>query len=137
MSYRTRRVCVSVTLVVAFAWIVSGCSGSGESGAVGTAGRDGRVAIGMEIASGFVTVQNQAGRPLVDLKIAIKPARSAPYTVNIPRIDSGGKQDVSLGNFTEPNGARINLRVVHPQEIVATATDSDGKKYEVTMPWKE
>ena len=92
MSYGTRRVFVSISFVFVFAWTVSGCSGSGGSEAVGTLGEDGRVAIGIEVASGFVTVQNNAGRPLVDMQIAIKPARSVPYTVNIPRVGAGDKK---------------------------------------------
>ena len=47
----------------------------------------------------------------------------------------GGRRYLPF-EFTE-HGARINLNVVRPKEIVVTANDFDGKKYEVSLPWKQ
>ena len=71
------------------------------------------------------------------MEVAINPVRrSAPYTVKVPRMETGSKRTFSIGEFTE-HGARINFNLVRPKEVVVTASDFDGKKYEVRMPWKE
>ncbi len=74
-------------------------------------------------------------RPL-GMEVAIRPsARSEPYPVSVPRLETGNKRSFSLGELTE-HGARINLDVVRPKEIVVTASDFVGKKPEVSLPWK-
>ena len=140
MSYAIRRTLVPVTLVVVFAWIVSGCSGTSSQtvGAVGTSGQSGSAAIGLDMSPGgfTITVENRSGHPLVDMEVAINPvARLAPYTARIPRLETDGKRDFLLGEFRE-HGAPINLNLVRPKEVVVTASDLDGKKYEVRVPWK-
>jgi hypothetical protein len=140
MSYVVRRALVPTTFAFVFAWIVSGCSSTSSktAGAMGTSGQTGSAAIGLDMTPGgfTITVENRAGHPLVDMKVAINPvSRSAPYTATVSRLETGSKRDFSLGEFTE-HGARINLNVVRPKEVVVTASDSDGKRYEATLPWK-
>jgi hypothetical protein len=84
-----------------------------------------------------VTVENRGAQPLLELEVAIIPARrSAPYTAGVARLESSSKRVFSIAEFTE-HGARINVNVVKPKEVVATATDFSGKKYEARLPWKE
>ena len=140
MSDTIRRALVPTILVFVLACIVSGCSGtsSKEAGAVGTSAQIDSTGIGLDMSPGgfTITVKNQAGHPLVDMEVAINPAAgSAPYIAKVPRLETGSKRDFSLGEFTE-HGARINLNVVRPKEVVATATDFDGKKYAARLPWK-
>lgn len=139
MSYASRRALVPITLVFVFASIVSGCSRtSKDAGAVGTSGQLGAAAIGLDMSPGgfLITVENKSGHPLTNMEVAINPAaRSAPYVAQVARLETGSKRDFSLGEFRE-HGARMNLNVVRPKEIVVTANDLDGKKYEVRMPWK-
>lgn len=138
MSSPVRRAVAPMTVVLVLLWIVSGCSrtASEEAGPVGTSGQASS-AIGVQITPPFITVENRAEHPLVDMSVTIMPVRrSAPYTVKIPRMETGDKRGLSLGDFKEPNGAPINLNLVSPKEVVVTASDFDGKKYEVRQPWK-
>lgn len=140
MNEAIRRALVPITLVFVLASIVSGCSRTSKgAGAVGTSGQLGAAAIGLDMSPGgfIITVENKAGHPLVDMEVAINPVtRSAPYTVKVPRLETGSKRNFSFGEFTE-HGARINLNVVRPKEVVVTASDLGGKKYEVSLPWKK
>ena len=140
MSYAVRRTLVPLTLVLVFAWILSGCSSTSSQtvGAVGTSGQSSSAVIGLDMSPGgfSITVENRSGHPLVDIQVAINPvARLAPYTTRIPRLETEGKHDFLLGEFRE-HGAPLNLNLVRPKEVVVTASDFDGKKYEVSIPWK-
>ena len=65
------------------------------------------------------------------------PRCSAARTfAKVSRLATGGKRVLSLGEFATPRGARVNLNVVRPREVVVTASDIDGKKYEASLPWK-
>ena len=137
MTYSIRRALVPATLGLVLASVVSACSSS-ETGAVGTSGDGGSTAIGLQMLSGaFIVVENRAGHALLDLTVSINPIRkSEPYVVRIGRMETGGKRDLPVGSFTESGGAPINLNFVRPKDVVATASDLDGKKYEVRMAWQ-
>ncbi len=139
MNEAIRRTLVPVTFAFALALTVAACSDpSTATGAVGTSGQLGAAAIGLDMSPGgfSITVENKSGHPLVDMQVAINPARgSAPYVANVTRLETGSKRDFSITEFTE-HGARINISVVRPKEVVVTASDFEGKKYEVKMPWK-
>ncbi len=134
MSYGIRRSLVAITVVLVVGWLVSGCSGapSDSGSAVGTSGQ----AIGVQITSGFITIENRTEHPLVDARIAIR-AGSLFYTSQLPRLAPGDKRDLSLGDFRAPDASPINVNLRRPNEIVVTASDVDGKKYEVKVPWKQ
>lgn len=143
MNYASRRALVPITLVFALASFVSACSpGSQGAGAVGTSGQADS-AIGLDMTSGgfTITVENRAGRELVRVEVAINvnpsapPALRGPYIAKVSRLATGGKRVFELGEFAG-RGARINLNVVRPKEVVVTASDADGKKYEASLPWK-
>ncbi len=139
MSYASRRALVPITLVFALALFVSACSpGSQEARAVGDS------EIGLDMTSGgfTITVENRAGHQLIQVEVAINvnpsapPLLRGPYIAKVSRLATGGKRVLSLGEFATPRGARVNLNVVRPREVVVTASDIDGKKYEASLPWK-
>ena len=130
MSYRIRRALVPIAVVLVVGWIVSGCSGASSSGQAGSA------AIGVQITSGFITVENRTERPLVGANITIR-AGTLQYTAQLPQLAPGDKRDLSLGNFRAPDASPINVNLRRPTEILVTASDVDGKKYELRMPWKQ
>lgn len=106
------------------------CTGDSE---VAQAADD--AAIGIETGSMFVTIQNKAGAPLLDLTVEIQTA-GAPFTHLVTRLEAGEKQDVSLNSFSSRDGTTFNLRLAKPRAVRVTATDLTSKKYEVRAPWK-
>ncbi len=84
----------------------------------------------------FLTVQNMAGQPLLEVSIAIQPTGPRPpFTTRIGRLETGEKRDISFGDFSSRDGTRFGLRVARPREVSATAVDLVGKKYDVKVPW--
>ena len=137
MTYAPRSALAAVGGILVLGWMVSACSGpAGETGAVGTSG-EGGTAIAIQSSSLYVTVENRAGVPLLDLRVAINPVGGATtFTKMIGRLEAGEKRDLALGEFSGRDGTPFSLRVVRPKNVVVTAADFVGKKYEVTAPWR-
>jgi hypothetical protein len=127
MSYLVRRALVFITVVLVPAWIAPGCSAptSGEP-----------AVIGIQITPGFITVENRTGRPLVgmDVTIIVPPVQ---YIARVPRMEASDMRVLSLGDFKGRDAGTINPNARRPREVVVTASDPDGMKYEVTVPWTQ
>ena len=133
MSYATRRALVVAPVVLAFSFVVAGCSDSSSvNGAVGTSGE--AQAIDMQVNLPWVTVENRAPQALVDMDITIR-AGSLLYTAKVPRMEANEMRTLQINAFRGPDGSPINPALRRPRAIIATATDIEGKTYEVTKPW--
>jgi hypothetical protein len=91
--------------------------------------------IGIETSQMFVTIENRAGAPLLDLTTTIQTP-AAPYTYLISRIEAGQKRDVPVNSFASRDGASLNLRLVRPKLVRVTAKDLTDKRYEAQVSWK-
>jgi len=91
--------------------------------------------IGIETGQLFVTVENRSGGPLVDLTLTVLTP-SAPYTYMISRIEAGQKRDVAVNSFSSRDGTGLNLRLIRPRSVKATAKDLTNKPYEAQVGWK-
>ena len=106
-----------------------------ETGAVGSSGTA-PAAIAVVTAPSFLTVENRAGLPLVDLDVTVKAANGLSFSKSITRLETSARRDLSLGELRGRDGTTFNARFHKPKEVVVTATDLVGKKYDVTSPWK-
>ncbi len=120
-----------VTFVVVSGCVVSACSAGQESG-----GAASNANIGIQTTQLFVTVENKAGMPLMDLSAVIQAPGAPPYTHLITRMESGEKRDVSLSDFSSRDGTVFNLRMVTPRSVRVSAVDLTGKKYEAVTRWR-
>ena len=141
MAYTVRRALVLFPVVLVLDCIALGCSGSSSEGggAVSTSGQIEPSAIAVQITSPFLTVEveNRAGRPLIDMRVSLK-AGALMYAATVPRLETSEKRVLSPSEFRGTrDGAVFNPSVVRPREILIVASDLDGKKYEVTVPWKQ
>jgi hypothetical protein len=138
MSHQWRRA-VFTLVALAVGWLAMGCAdartGQGQ-GAVGTAGQL-PAAIAVETSSLFVTVENRANAPLLDVTVALKPASGTLFSTSISRLEGSEKRDLSLSEFRSSDGTSFNLRLMRPRQVVVTASDLVGKKYEMTASWKQ
>ena len=124
------RYTVFVSATLAFGLTLSGCSGPGSE--------TGPAFVDLKMGSLYISVENRVQRPLLDVRIAVKPVGAASaFTKSISRLEGSEKRDLSLGEFSENDGTRFSLRVVRPKEVDVTATDQLGTKYHMTTPWKQ
>lgn len=92
--------------------------------------------IGISTSQMFVTIENRAGLPLIDIKVSIVPVgRATTFAATWTRMESSEKHDFSLGAFRGQDGTPLNLRIHRPQSVVVTATDINQKLYKVESPW--
>jgi hypothetical protein len=137
MSPTIRRALVPITCVLVFGWLVSACSSSASNGgAVGTSGQ-GSPLIGVQTSSGFVTLENNTGKPIVNATVSVRVgSQQYAYAPGIPRLSPGEKRNLSIGDFRARDGSRVYVNVRRPNEVLVAATDADGKTYEGSVPWK-
>jgi len=139
MATAFQRLVAFSLVVLVSGCLVSSCSTarSAESGAAGTSG-EGTAFVGLMISSIFMTVENRAGGPLLNVRLAIKPiGGSTEFTKLLNRMESREKRNISLGEFGGRDGTPFSLRVVRPKEVHVTAVDLMDKKYAMTIPWSQ
>ena len=138
MATAFRRAGVLGAAVLVSGYLAASCSSapSGEAGAAGTSG-GGAAFVGVNISSIFMTVENRAAQPMLDIRIAIKPIGGATeYTTLITRMEGSEKRTISLGDFRGRDGTPFSLRVVKPKEVSVTAVNLTDQKFAMTVPWK-
>ena len=118
------------SVVVAATWA---CSASGG----GAAQQAADAPIGVRTSDMFVTLENRAGLPLVDVDVTILPIGTpTAFTKSVSRMENGEKRDFPLGNFTaQDRTTTFSLRLVRPKSVRVKARDLVGKAYEVTVAW--
>ena len=137
MTLSLRRLVTTAGLIAA-GWLLSACSNttSSEAGALATSGIE-PAAIALETSNSFVTITNNAGRPIEDVRLAIQPVgTSPPFTSTLRRMENGEKREISLAQFRSNDGTTFNPRVLRARQVTASATDIVGKKIELTKPWR-
>ena len=97
----------------------------------------GDAAIVVRMSGSAVIVENHAGRPLLNVRIAIAATEVAkPFILVVPSIDAGATAELGLTTFRSEDATMLDPTAVHPTQVVVTARDTLAKSYEVTMPWK-
>ena len=129
-----------VTLVaLAIGSVALACSDTptrqSETGAVGSSGAS-PTAIAVTTSPSFLTVENRAGLPLLDVAVTIKTANGLSFSKSISRLENGASRDLSLGELRSNDGTVFSPQFQKPKEVVVTATDMVGKKYDMATPWK-
>lgn len=128
-AFRRRRAAsFAVALVLATA-ALSGCAGQGSA----QSSDDSPVLI--QLNSSFITVQNRAGLPLTEVKVAVVPYSRTEFTKFVARLESGEKRDIMMGELSSRDGTVFSPRVVKAKAIRVTAVDVVGKQYDVEVPW--
>jgi len=122
----------SALVVGALCLVISACSGSGTTASGDSA------SIGVTTSSMFVTIENKAGLPLLDVNVSIIPVgRATEYTRFVGRLENAEKRDIALGDFNGKDGTPFSLRVVRPDGVHVVAKDMNSKSYEVQAPWAQ
>ena len=129
-AFRRRRAATFVAALAVTAAFVSGCAGQGSAQ---QASEDSPVLI--QLNSSFITVQNRAGLPLTEVKVAVVPYSRTEFTKFVARLESGEKRDIMMGELSSRDGTVFSPRIVKAKSIRVTAVDVVGKQYEVEVPW--
>jgi hypothetical protein len=124
--------CVAGCIVLGVSAVAaSACSRDPEA-----AQADANAPIGVETSSLFLTIENKAGGPLVDLTVGIVPVGGNVFTALVSRLEASAKREMSLSEFSGRDGTRFSLRLARPKSVRVQAKDLAGKAYSVEVPWR-
>lgn len=129
--HRRARLVLPVAVLLTAAALAAGCA---EEGSAELVAADSPVLL--EPSQSYVTLQNRAGLPLVDIRLAIVPYGSTEFTRVLTRIENTAKRQIPLNEFRSRDGTVFNLRVTRPKAVRVTAKDLNGKSYEAEVPWR-
>ena len=123
------RIAAALTLMVPIA-----CTNAAVDKAVGTT--DGTSGVLVTRTGNGITVQNQAGRPLLNIRIAIESRDGAAVFVHtLPTLDAGASHEVAFADFRTEDGTPFDPGSIAPKQIKTTARDTLANSYDVTTPW--
>lgn len=132
----TRSVTATAGLIAA-GWLLSACTNTStpEAGALGTSGVEPSV-IALETSNQSVTITNNAGKPIEDVRIVIQPVGTVPpFTSTLRRMENAERREISLAQFRSNDGTTFSPRFTKARRVTVTAIDIVGKKHEVTRAW--
>ena len=121
---------VSAIVLVAIAW-GGGCAERGSADKL----RD-DAPLFLSTTPTSVTIRNQSGLPLTDVKIVIVPYGPIAFAATVSRLEGSARRELTLGEFRSSDGAPLNPRFIKPRAVRATAKDIVGKSYDVEVAWK-
>ena len=127
---QSRILSVSISAIIfAMALTTTGCGGSAENTSLGGP-------IEIEISQLFITVTNNSGMAVTDIKLEVIPTGGqTSYGATHYRLENSEKKDFSLGELRGSDGMNLNLRVHKPDRVRVTATDIDQTAYDIEIPW--
>jgi hypothetical protein len=110
------------------------CTNAAVDKAVGTS--DGASGLIVSRTERGISLQNRAGRPLLNIRIAIESRDGAAVFVHtLPTLDAGASHEVPLADFRTEDGTLFDPGRVAPKQIKTTARDTLANSYDVTTPW--
>jgi hypothetical protein len=98
-------------------------SGSGVSAVVVARGERG------------ITIENRAGRPLLNIRLVIEGRDNGAFAYTLPTLDTGATREVPFADFRSEDGTLFDGSAAAKQ-IKTTARDTLGNNYDVTTPWE-
>ena|SRR5438105_724869 len=135
MTWVFRRVVVPLVAAVALGSILTACSNSSASGAVGTSGQTDAFVLVDTSSPPVITIENRTAEPLIDVSLSIKGG-ILTFSDRISRLEANEKRPIRYGDFTSRDGTSFNLRVARPREVAVSARNLEGKTFDATLPWQ-
>ena len=129
--HRRHVVLLPVVALFTAAALAAGCA---EEGPTELISADAPVLL--EPSQYYVTFENRAGLPLVDIRVSIVPYGPTEFTRVLTRVENTVKRQIPLNEFRSRDGTAFNLRVTRPKAVRVRAKDLNGKSYEAEVPWK-
>jgi len=111
------------------------CSNAAVDTAVGTTSGVSSVVVAR--AERGITVENRAGRPLLNVRLVIEGRENgATFAHTLPTVDAGATREVPFADFRSEDGTLFDPGSTAAKQIKTTARDTLGNSYDVTTPWE-
>lgn len=110
---------------------IAGCSQQGTAAQL-----DQNAPIVITTRATVITMQNNAGMALNEVKLTVVPYGNVEFTKTFSRLEHAETRDVQLTDLLSRDGTAFNPRLSNPKLIRVTAEDTVGKRYDLERPWK-
>jgi hypothetical protein len=110
---------------------IAGCSQQGTAAQL-----DQNAPIVISTRATVITIQNNAGMALNDVKLTVIPYGNVAFTKTFSRLENAETRDVQLNELMSRDGTAFNPRLSNPKLIRVSAADTVGKRYDLERPWK-
>ena len=121
-------------VAVVAALLLSACSGPGVREAIGTGAE--ATPIVLRTSESAVILENHAGRPLLNVRVAIDAAGApAPFVRIIPTMEPGQTLTLPLTDFRTEEGVALDPAAAAPTQVTVKARDTLTNSYDVTARW--
>jgi len=123
-----------IRLVLSLAMLgLAACTNAAVDKAVGST--DGASTLAVARTGTGINVENRAGRPLLNIRIAIETPGGV-FLHTLPTLDTGGAKEVRFAEFRTEDGTLFEPGSSAPTRIKTTARDTLANNYDVTTPWE-
>jgi hypothetical protein len=124
-----RRSALMLSGVIFAALLAASCSAGGSAAQL-------NAPVSITTKQTVITIANQAGTPINDIKIAVVAYGNTEFTKLLGRMDSAATREVALSELSSRDGTAFNARLSKPKLVRLTAIDLSGKTFDVEVPWK-
>jgi hypothetical protein len=121
-------------LVLALALVgLTACTNAAVDKAVGST--DGTAAVVVSRTDSGINLENRAGRPLLNIRVAIETPGGV-FLHTLPTLDAGLSKEVRFAEFRTEDGTLFEPGSATPTQVKTTARDTLANNYDVTTPWE-
>lgn len=107
-----------------------------SNAAIDKAAGDGAGAgIAVRRTNAVVVVENNTGRPLLNVRATIETDTGASFVQVLQALDTGQTANLNFPNFRSEDGTLFELSMSQPARIKVTARDTLAGQHEATVPW--
>ena len=82
-----------------------------------------------------VVVENNTGRPLLNVRATIETETGGSFVQVLQALDTGQAADLIFPNFRSDDGTLFELSMSQPARIKVTARDTLAGQHEATVAW--
>jgi hypothetical protein len=125
------------TLVVFAGLLLAACTTPGVDKALGTgAGADAANPVVVTTSPSTVVIENHAGRPLLNVRVAVDATGSTlPFVKNVPTVDTAETMTLQLTDFRTDEAVMFDPGAATPKQVTVKARDTMSKAYETSASW--
>jgi len=91
--------------------------------------------IAVRRSDGAVIVENNTGRPLLNVRATVETDTGASFVQVWQALDTGQTATMNFANFRSEDGTLFELSMSQPTRIKVTARDSLAGQHDATVAW--
>ena len=123
--------------VASVALLLSACTTPGVDKALGSgAGADAANPVVVTTSPSTVVIANHAGRPLLNVRVAVDATGSTlPFVKIVSTVDTAETVTLQLADFRTDDAVTFDPSAATPKQVTVKARDTMSKTYEASASW--